>query len=492
METRSQVKRNTFDVAFLLKHSIEQLLDNKFVHLTRCDFSVEYHANKRESHFWPEAAEYEKPMSSLPINYQRKRLGSLHLLVEIKAGSAEELAFKQLASQLGLLFARLEVAQSSHDKYHQSYALKGFSSELNKLERLIEKCANTLFPLVLNAPAGSETLATALSIHILSDKKDGPFVELDCTCIESNQFEEKLKTAFIQAQSGTLLIAHVSQLPLAQQTQLNTLLTNQYNLQQNTYQPRLLSSSEHNLYARVNQGLFSRSLFEKLSFLELPIPTLKERHSDIPLLINSLVEQHRVSPRQKIANDCFDSLSQYDWPGNYMQLEQTLIKLLTLSLQDDITLATLEQALPEFNQCLQKAIGLSSHTNSKALIQMLLNKQADELKTLHPSLLKALCFIQDNWQYEISLTQLASQAFVSASHLSYLFKNTLNKSFKQILAELRVEHAKKIFKYNPNIRITDLCLEVGFGDLSHFEKIFRRFTGMSPRDYKKQLKAYRI
>lgn len=492
MEIRSQVKRNTFDVAPLFKNSIEQLLDNKFNHLTRCDFVVEYLTSNALSHFWPKYDQFEKPISSIAITYRRKPLGTLHLLVEVKPGSSEELAFKQFASQLGLMFARLNIAQMSEEKFGQNYALQGFSPEINKLERLIEKSANTLFPLVLNAPAGSETLATAISIHLLSDKQAGPFIELDCTCIDTHNFESKLKQAFEQAQNGSLLIANVSLLTMSQQTQLNTLLTNQYSLRQNTSQPRLLSSTEHNLYARVNQGLFSRSLFEKLSFLELPIPALNERKSDLPYLINVLFKRHKINPRQILSKDCFDTLAQYDWPGNMMQLEQTLVKLVTLSHQDEITVQVLKQILPEFAQQLQSSISHAHGLHGKNIVNILFNKRVAELKSLHPSLLKALMFMQDNWQQEITLTSLANQAFVSPSHLSYLFKNTLNSSFKQILAELRIEHAKHMIEQNPNIRITDLCLEVGFGDLSHFEKIFRRFTGMSPRDYKKQYKPYRI
>jgi len=492
MEIRSQVKRNTFDVAPLFKNLIIQLLDNKFNHLTRCDFFVEYHASHAISHFWPKSAQFEKPISNIPINYQRKRLGTLHLLVEVTQGSAEELAFKQFASQLGLLFARLRVAQLSHEKFGQNFALQGYSSEINKLERIIEKCANTLFPLVLNAPLGSETLAAAISIHVLSDKKAGPFVELDCTSIDAHHFESKLKQAFEQAQNGSILIANVSHLPMSQQTQLNTLLTNQYSLRRDTSQPRLLSSTEHNLYALVNQGLFSRSLFEKLSFLELPIPSIKDRKADLPLLINTFFEHNKINAKQRLSKDCFDLLSQYDWPGNMMQLEQTLVKLIALSYHDNICIEVLKQTLPEFSHQLENSAEQALGEHRKSIVNILLKKQVAEQRALHPSLLKALLHVQKNWQHEITLTSLANQAFVSPSHLSYLFKNTLNKSFKQILAELRIEHAKVMIEQDPNIRITDLCLEVGFGDLSHFEKIFRRFTGMSPRDYKKQYKPYRI
>jgi YesN/AraC family two-component response regulator len=108
---------------------------------------------------------------------------------------------------------------------------------------------------------------------------------------------------------------------------------------------------------------------------------------------------------------------------------------------------------------------------------------------MHSGLYKALKYIANNYEREVTLSELAANVYVSASHLSYLFKHHLRKSFKQILSELRIERAKQRISESPYARITDIFQEVGFGDLSHFEKIFKRYTGVTPREYKKKIQA---
>ena len=118
----------------------------------------------------------------------------------------------------------------------------------------------------------------------------------------------------------------------------------------------------------------------------------------------------------------------------------------------------------------------------------MLNQRFEMLEGFHPGLQKALKYLSLNYCQEITLSLLSSNAFISPSHLSFLFKSTLSISFKPLLAGMRIERAKQILKGKPNSRITDVSLEVGFGDLSHFEKIFKRLTGMTPRDFKNQCK----
>jgi len=123
------------------------------------------------------------------------------------------------------------------------------------------------------------------------------------------------------------------------------------------------------------------------------------------------------------------------------------------------------------------------------LVNELLNKQFDRFETFHPALKKALVYLAENYRQPVSLQELSQNAFVSPSHLSYLFKMHTKRSLKQILAELRITSAVEIIRQNPNTRITDVSLEVGFGDLSLFEKLFKRYTGFSPRQFKQSLKV---
>ena len=85
----------------------------------------------------------------------------------------------------------------------------------------------------------------------------------------------------------------------------------------------------------------------------------------------------------------------------------------------------------------------------------------------------------------ISLGQLAHISAVSPSHLSFLFRTSLGTSFKSLLQGIRVEMAKACIRNGGPQRITEVAQRVGFADLSHFEKSFRRLGGQSPREYRR-------
>ncbi|KAG1240828.1 hypothetical protein G6F68_017281 [Rhizopus microsporus] len=104
---------------------------------------------------------------------------------------------------------------------------------------------------------------------------------------------------------------------------------------------------------------------------------------------------------------------------------------------------------------------------------------------LHDGLKRALAYLKDHAAEPVTLGDLARQAHVSQSHLGFLFRSELGTTFKLLLQQQRIEHAKQLLRGGQRLRITDVALQVGFGDLSHFEKSFRRLVGVSPRSYRR-------
>ena len=111
-----------------------------------------------------------------------------------------------------------------------------------------------------------------------------------------------------------------------------------------------------------------------------------------------------------------------------------------------------------------------------------------ELSQLHPALARAILFLNKNFQSDITMKQLAAECYVSTSHLSSLFKQQFKLSFKKILTHLRIEKAKSILNENPHRQITHICSDAGFSDLSHFEKTFKRYVGMTPGKFRRLVK----
>lgn len=96
---------------------------------------------------------------------------------------------------------------------------------------------------------------------------------------------------------------------------------------------------------------------------------------------------------------------------------------------------------------------------------------------------KALHYIDSNYMYKISLDQVADLACMTKYHFSKMFKKFINSTFQDYLTFKRIEKAKQLLA--GNYTITDIALNVGYADITHFERIFKRITGCTPSNYKK-------
>lgn len=95
----------------------------------------------------------------------------------------------------------------------------------------------------------------------------------------------------------------------------------------------------------------------------------------------------------------------------------------------------------------------------------------------------ALEYIQENSHERLRLTDVADQIYVSQWHLSKLLKKHTGKTFSEILNGARMEKSKELLK-NPSLRISDVAEKVGFQDLAHFSRVFKKMEGMSANEYR--------
>lgn len=98
----------------------------------------------------------------------------------------------------------------------------------------------------------------------------------------------------------------------------------------------------------------------------------------------------------------------------------------------------------------------------------------------------AVAYIQENYAKKLRLVDVADQIFVSQWHLSKLLNKYTGQSFSDILNGIRVEKAKELLK-NPSLRISDVAEAVGFLDLTHFSRVFKKVEGMSANEYRNHL-----
>lgn len=96
---------------------------------------------------------------------------------------------------------------------------------------------------------------------------------------------------------------------------------------------------------------------------------------------------------------------------------------------------------------------------------------------------KALEYMEENYKEKITLTELADELFVSQWHLSKLLNKHTKKSFSELLNETRVKKAKQLLK-DPTLRVGDVAESVGFLDIAHFSRVFKKYTNMSANEYR--------
>lgn len=111
----------------------------------------------------------------------------------------------------------------------------------------------------------------------------------------------------------------------------------------------------------------------------------------------------------------------------------------------------------------------------------------ERIKIIHPALFLAINYIIKHIYEDVTLEQVSKASYVSSSHLSYLFRTKLNTKFKSILFTLKVMEARNIIRSTPNKNLTEIALDLGFYDLSHFGKVFKKYEGMSIGEFRKNV-----
>lgn len=97
-----------------------------------------------------------------------------------------------------------------------------------------------------------------------------------------------------------------------------------------------------------------------------------------------------------------------------------------------------------------------------------------------------MAYIEENYKEKLKLSDVADQVYVSQWHLSKLLNRYLGQNFSEILNGVRINKAKELLK-DPSLRIGDIADEVGFLDMAHFSRVFKKQVGISANEYRNQM-----
>ncbi|MEF1290311.1 sigma-54-dependent transcriptional regulator [Vibrio sp. M260118] len=228
-----------------------------------------------------------------------------------------------------------------------------------KLLALADKVAKTDASVMVLGPSGSGKEVMSRYIHNASNRKDGPFVAINCAAIPDNMLEATLfgyeKGAFTgavqacpgkfeQAQGGTILLDEISEMDLSLQAKLLRVLQEREverlgSRKSIKLDVRVLATSNRDLKTYVQEGNFREDLYYRLNVFPIAWPALQERKGDIEPLAKHLVERHCQKlgmPVPNVTQSAIKKLLAYTWPGNVRELDNVVQRALILSENSQI------------------------------------------------------------------------------------------------------------------------------------------------------------
>ena len=234
------------------------------------------------------------------------------------------------------------------NKLFSSYDLIGESKNISNIRDQIEKISLTESRIFINGPSGSGKELIARKIHKKSKRKNKSFIIINGALLDNDKYElelfgEEKKDGSIsygaleKANKGTLLVDQVSEIPLAIQSKILRVLTDQKFKRVNgnndiNVDVRLICSSSKDLKKEIELGNFREDLFHRLNVFEINIKPLSERISDIPLLINyfseKIAEGYNIKKLDIDENNSY--ILNHEWHGNVRELRNLIERIAIL------------------------------------------------------------------------------------------------------------------------------------------------------------------
>jgi two-component system response regulator HydG len=265
---------------------------------------------------------------------------------------------EELRAKLDRLIHSIEVDQENRLLREELRSRPGFggligmSPRMQRVYKLIQKVAQHTYPVLILGESGTGKELVARSIHFSGPRKNKPFAPVDCSSLVPTLIESELfgyvKGAFTGAQhtkqglfeaagEGTLFLDEIGDLPIDLQAKLLRAL------QEREIKPvgsnerigiraRVIAATNRDLESGIRTGGFRQDLYFRLNVVQIKLPPLRERKTDIPLLANTFLEKFSdpARPIHTISEDAMRRIMAYDWPGNIRELENAIERAVAL------------------------------------------------------------------------------------------------------------------------------------------------------------------
>lgn len=247
----------------------------------------------------------------------------------------------------------------------------GESPAMQRIYEQLPRLAASDASVLITGESGTGKELVARSIHQLSPRADKPFVAINCAALTETLLESELfghtrgaftdartdrKGLFLEAEGGTLLLDEMGDMPLAMQVKLLRAL------EENRLRPvgsdreipfnvRLLAATHRDLEMAVEEERFRQDLYYRINVIQLHLPPLRARGTDVLLLAKHFVEKFATKsqrPIEGLDQAVAERLLAYSWPGNIRELRNVIERAVTLSRHNRLTLEDLPEKIRDY------------------------------------------------------------------------------------------------------------------------------------------------
>ena len=241
----------------------------------------------------------------------------------------------------------------------------GASANIQDVLRMISRLKDTRTPVLISGESGTGKELVARAIHFRGALAQAAFVAVDCgslvpTLMESELFgyekgaftgATKTKAGLFQAANGgSIFLDEIGELPLEMQAKLLRVLQEKEvrpvgSNERMNVDVRVIAATNRDLEAAYRAGTFRKDLYFRLNVVTVHLPALRERRSDIPMLVHHFLDRYAPGTSLQVTQAAMKSLLGYDWPGNVRELENCIARAITLGDRKVIDVGDLPPAM---------------------------------------------------------------------------------------------------------------------------------------------------
>ena len=295
------------------------------------------------------------------------RAGAFDLLTKPLLDQELEMSIDRALSQRQVLEENRQL-KAQLDQQFGLENIVGHDSRMQRVFDMIDSVADTKATVLITGESGTGKSLIARAIHRRSTRRDGPFVEVACGALPETLLESELfghaagaftgatgeKTGkFMLADGGTIFLDEIGTAPMSMQVKMLRVLQ-EFQFEKvggnKTYEidARVILATNEDLAVAVEEGRFRQDLFYRVNVINIELPTLRERNSDIPLLANHFLQQVCEDAGKQLngfTDEAIEHLQRYRWPGNVRELQNVVERAVLLGKGDRIGVEDLSTSI---------------------------------------------------------------------------------------------------------------------------------------------------